>query len=74
MPQIEVVSEISGNVWLVETKAGDTVKEDDTLIVIESMKMEIPVDAPTTGKILRILVNKDDAVSENQVIALMKIK
>ena len=72
MAEIEIHSEIAGTVWLVEVVPGAVVAEDDTIIVLESMKMEIPVDAPTGGKVTKILVAKDDVVSENQVVAVME--
>ena len=72
MARKEIKSEVAGTVWLVETEVGAKVAEDDTLIVLESMKMEIPVDAPTGGKVTKILVAKDDVVSENQVVAVME--
>ena len=72
MAEIEIHSEIAGTVWLVEVVPGTVVAEDDTMIVLESMKMEIPVDAPTGGKVTKILVAKDDVVSENQVVAVME--
>ena len=72
MAELEIHSEIAGTVWLVEVVPGTVVAEDDTIIVLESMKMEIPVDAPTGGKVTKILVAKDDVVSENQVVAVME--
>jgi acetyl-CoA carboxylase biotin carboxyl carrier protein len=72
LAEIEIHSEIAGTVWLVEVEPGAVVAEDDTIIVLESMKMEIPVDAPKAGKVTKILVSKDDVVSENQVVAIME--
>lgn len=71
MADTKVLSEIAGKVWLVETKAGATVAEGDTLIVLESMKMEIPVMAPSAGVVKAILVAKDDAVKEGQALVIM---
>ena len=71
MADTKVLSEIAGKVWLVETKAGATVAEGDTLIVLESMKMEIPVMAPSAGVVKSILVVKDDAVKEGQALVIM---
>jgi len=68
----EVKSEVAGTVWLVETKTGASVQEDDTLIVLESMKMEIPVDAPCAGTVVEILVAKDDPVEEDQTVAIIE--
>jgi acetyl-CoA carboxylase biotin carboxyl carrier protein len=71
MADIKVLSEIAGKVWLVEIKAGAQVAEGDTLIVLESMKMEIPVTAPSAGIVKTILVTKDDAVKEGQALVVM---
>ena len=71
MADIKVNSEIAGKVWLVETTAGAEVAEGDTLIVLESMKMEIPVAAPSSGIVKSILVAKDDAVKEGQTLVVM---
>ena len=71
MAKIEVKSEITGKVWKIERKVGDTLSEDDTILILESMKMEIPVAAPTNGALIEILVAEEEMVEEDQVIALM---
>ncbi|MBL4864611.1 MAG: acetyl-CoA carboxylase biotin carboxyl carrier protein subunit [Rhodobiaceae bacterium] len=71
MAKIEVKSEITGKVWKIETKPGDVLAEDDPILILESMKMEIPVMAPTGGKLIEILVAEEDTVEEEQVIAIM---
>jgi acetyl-CoA carboxylase biotin carboxyl carrier protein len=70
MARIEVKSEITGTVWQVKSKAGDKVESGDTLIVIESMKMEIPVITEDSGTVKEILVKEKDPVSEGQVVAV----
>lgn len=72
MADIEIKSEIAGKVWLIEAEVGQTVEEDDAVIILESMKMEIPVAAPVNGKITEILVEKDEAVAEGQTVARME--
>ncbi|MDF1734772.1 MAG: acetyl-CoA carboxylase biotin carboxyl carrier protein subunit [Minwuia sp.] len=72
MAEIEIKSEIAGKVWLIEAGVGQTVEEDDAVIILESMKMEIPVAAPVSGKITEILVEKDEAVAEGQTVARME--
>lgn len=72
MAEIEIKSEIAGKVWLIEAEAGQAVEEEDAVIILESMKMEIPVVAPVSGKITEILVEKDEAVAEGQTVARME--
>jgi len=71
MAKIKVKSEITGKVWKIETKPGDVLAEDDPILILESMKMEIPIMAPTDGKLIEILVAEEDTVEEEQVIAIM---
>ena len=68
----EVRAELVGNVWKVEAREGDQVEEDDVLIVLESMKMEIPVTAPTGGLVREIRVREQDVVQEGQVLAVIE--
>ena len=67
----KVQSEITGKVWAIEASIGDTLEEEDTIIVLESMKMEIPVVAPSDGTLKEILVKEGDAVTEGQDVAIM---
>jgi acetyl-CoA carboxylase biotin carboxyl carrier protein len=67
----EVKAELVGNVWKVEARAGDQVQEDDVLIVLESMKMEIPVTAPVEGTVREIRVKEQDVVKEGQVLVVI---
>ena len=72
MARSEVRSEISGRVWKLEARVGDRVAADDAILVLESMKMEIPVSAPVAGRILEIRVAKTDLVEEGQVVAVIE--
>ena len=72
MARIEVKSEITGTVWQIKSKVGDTVEADDVLIVIESMKMEIPVITEDGGVVKEILVSEKDPVAEGQVVAILE--
>jgi acetyl-CoA carboxylase biotin carboxyl carrier protein len=72
MARIEVKSEITGTVWQVQAKPGDTVDSGDVLVVIESMKMEIPVITEDGGVVKEILVKEKDPVSEGQVVAVLE--
>lgn len=72
MARVEVKSEITGTVWQVKAKPGDQVESGDTLVVIESMKMEIPVITEDAGVVKEILVKEKDPVSEGQVVAILE--
>ena len=69
MPIIEVKTEITGNVWKVLREAGDKIEEDEPIVILESMKMEIPVSAPESGIIVEVLVEVDQIVPEGSVVA-----
>ena len=69
--KIRIETEVAGKVWKIETAVGQSVAADDTLILIESMKMEIPVAAPRAGMIVEILVAEGDVVVEGQVVVLL---
>jgi acetyl-CoA carboxylase biotin carboxyl carrier protein len=71
MPE-EIKAPLTGTVWKIETSAGQELDEDDVIMILESMKMEIPVEAPVDGKVLEIKVNEGDAVAEGQLLALME--
>ena len=68
----EVRAELVGNVWKVEATEGDEVAEDDVLIILESMKMEIPVTAPAAGTVREIRVKEQDVVQEGQVLVVIE--
>lgn len=72
MARIEVKSEITGTVWQVKARPGDRVESGDTLIVIESMKMEIPVITEDGGTVTEILVTEKAPVAEGQVVAVLE--
>jgi biotin carboxyl carrier protein len=72
MAKIEVKSEITGTVWQIKVSPGDRVEAGDTLVVIESMKMEIPVIAEDGGVVKEILVKPTEPVAENQVVAILE--
>ena len=71
MARLKVESEVTGNVWKVEVEEGASVAEGDVLLILESMKMEIPVEAPATGTVVEVLVKVEDSVQEDQVIAVL---
>jgi acetyl-CoA carboxylase biotin carboxyl carrier protein len=55
---------ITGTVWKIEVKVGDVVAEGQTVVILESMKMEMPVEAPAAGKVAAILIKEGQAVEE----------
>ena len=69
---MEVRSQIKAIVWKVLKETGDTVKIDDEIIILESMKMEIPISSEVKGKIKSIEVNEGDEVDEGQVVAILE--
>ena len=72
MAKSEVTSEVTGNVWKVQAKVGDVLAEEDVIMILESMKMEIPVEAPVAGKLVELSVAEEDSVVEDQVVAIIE--
>ncbi|MBZ8134792.1 biotin/lipoyl-binding carrier protein [Afifella sp. IM 167] len=72
MPSKNVVSEIAGSVWKIEKKAGDTVEAEETIVILESMKMEIPIASPIAGKVASLAVTEGDMVDVDQLIAVVE--
>ena len=73
MPKIEVKSDLSGTVWKILVAPGQKVSEGDTLILIESMKMEVPIIADEPGTVVEVRFNEGDAVSRGQVAAILDV-
>ena len=68
----DVVAEMVANVWKVNVSAGDEVSEGDPLVVLESMKMEIPVESPVGGTVREVRVQEGGVVQEGDVIAVVE--
>jgi biotin carboxyl carrier protein len=68
----EIRAEMVANVWKVVKAAGDEVVEGDTLVILESMKMEIPVVAESDGTIAQMAVKEGDVVQEGDLIAIVE--
>ena len=66
-----VNAHITGTVWKIEVKEGESVSEGQTLVILESMKMEMPVEAPSAGKVDKIHVKESQAVSEGDVLVTL---
>ncbi len=71
MPE-EIKAQITGVVFQVVARPGDTVKAGDPILVLESMKMEIPVEAPRAGTVVKIRVKEGETVQEGETVALME--
>lgn len=67
----EVESEVQGSVWKIEVAVGDRVAAGDVLIILESMKMEIPVESPVAGVVSELRVTVEAAVDEEEVVAVI---
>jgi len=67
----EVEAQITGSLFKIEKTVGDQVETDDILMIIESMKMEIPVEAPCAGKLAEIRVSEGDSIEEGVVLAVI---
>lgn len=68
----EVKAELVGSVWKIVSKAGDKVVEEDVFLILESMKMEIPVTAPRAGTVKEIRVKEGEVVKEGQVLVVLE--
>ncbi|HVE93041.1 MAG TPA: biotin/lipoyl-binding carrier protein [Actinomycetota bacterium] len=68
----EVLAEMVANVWKVTVQAGQRVSEGDTLVILESMKMEIPVTSPADGTVTQVRVAEGAVVQEGDVIAVVE--
>lgn len=65
---IDVCAHITGTVWKITTKVGEAVTEAQTLVILESMKMEMPVEAPAAGTVSSVAVTEGQAVEEGDVL------
>jgi acetyl-CoA carboxylase biotin carboxyl carrier protein len=70
---IEIKTDITGTVWKVLKQVGDAVEEDEPIVILESMKMEIPVAAVEPGVVKDILVKEGDTASEGSIVARIEV-
>ena len=68
---MKVAAEVSGLVWKIEKNVGDLVNAGDVLMILESMKMELPLEAPVGGKIAEIRCKEGQSVSEGEVLVIL---
>jgi acetyl-CoA carboxylase biotin carboxyl carrier protein len=69
---MDVKAELVGNLWKIVTEVGQRVEEDDTIMILESMKMEIPITSPISGTIKEIRVREGEVVQEGQTVAVVE--
>jgi len=72
MSRYELKAEVTGSIWKIETTIGQTLGQEHTVLIIESMKMEIPLVAEDGGTLIELCVNEGDSVSEGQVLAIIE--
>jgi acetyl-CoA carboxylase biotin carboxyl carrier protein len=68
----DIEAHITGNVWKVEVEVGDEITDGDTVVILESMKMEIPVEAEDDGTVKEIRCEEGQAVSEGDVLVVLE--
>ncbi|MEB2312900.1 MAG: biotin/lipoyl-binding carrier protein [Sorangiineae bacterium] len=69
---VDVCAHITGTVWKIEVREGDEVEEEQTVVILESMKMEMPVEAPEAGRVAKIAVTEGQAVEEGDVLVVLE--
>lgn len=68
----EVEAQITGNIWKIEAAAGSPLAEGEVILIMESMKMEIPVEAPCAGTLSEVRVAEGDSVEEGAILAVIE--
>ena len=69
---VEVEAQVTGSIWKIERAVGDVVEEEDVLLIIESMKMEIPVEAPCDGRVGEVRVSEGDSIEEGDILVVLE--
>ncbi|NJN50732.1 MAG: biotin/lipoyl-binding protein [Gammaproteobacteria bacterium] len=72
MARHSVESLVTGRVWKVEVTVGQTVAEGDVLLILESMKMEIPIESPSAGRVAELNVAAEQTVAEGEILAIVE--
>jgi acetyl-CoA carboxylase biotin carboxyl carrier protein len=68
----KITAPVTGTVWKIQVKVGETVAEGQTLVVLESMKMEMPVEAPSEGKVAAVHVTESQAIDEGDDLVTLE--
>ena len=71
MANINVEAIVTGKVWKIEKQVGERVEAGEAIMILESMKMEIPIDAPESGTVSKLSFAEGDSVNEGQVVAVL---
>ncbi len=69
---VDVTAHITGTVWKIQVKVGDRVQEEQSVVILESMKMEMPVESPGPGRVSSIAVTEGQAVEEGDVLLTLE--
>lgn len=72
MKRIEVVTEVAGKVWKIEARPGAQLAAEEPILILEAMKMEIPVAAPRACRLVELRVREGEAVEEGRVVAIVE--
>jgi acetyl-CoA carboxylase biotin carboxyl carrier protein len=67
-----VEAQVTGSVWKIEKREGEVLAEGDVIIILESMKMEIPVESPCAGRLAEIRVDEGESVEEGAILAVIE--
>lgn len=73
MPALDIKADVTGKVWKLEAALGASLAAGDIVMILESMKMEIPVEAPKAGRLATLTVAEGDSIKEGQVLAKLEV-
>ena len=68
----DIEAHITGTVWKIECAVGDAIEEGDTVVILESMKMEMPVEAEDAGTVMEVLCEEGQAVNEGDTLVVLE--
>ena len=72
MSSVKICTEVAGTVWKIVAAKGASLASEDVILIMESMKMEIPIEAPRAGMLLEIRVSEGDVLNEGDVVAIFE--
>jgi acetyl-CoA carboxylase biotin carboxyl carrier protein len=73
LAEFKIRAHITGNLWKIVVAEGQTVAEEDTLVIMESMKMEMPIESPVKGLVRKIFASEGASVREGDVIMILEV-